>query len=150
MTDTDHLAHASAGAWFYRAASRDNRLFLEHTTPPAEGMDEARHRRPFGSRRVAVLGPRACPNLERSSLRKVRELCACRASGPCGEATSREKGGEVSLSNEPRPMVLGPRLVMQVSSDAITTLNEVVTFARERDVALVDLKFTDLPISGPR
>jgi hypothetical protein len=47
-------------------------------------------------------------------------------------------------------MVLGPRLVMQVSSDAITTLNEVVTFARERDVALVDLKFTDLPISGPR
>jgi glutamine synthetase len=51
----------------------------------------------------------------------------------------------VSLSNEPRPTVLGPPLAMQVSADTRPTPNEVVTFARERDVALVDLKFTDLP-----
>jgi glutamine synthetase len=51
----------------------------------------------------------------------------------------------VSLSNEPRPTVLGPPLAMQVSADTTPTPEETVAFAREHDVALVDLKFTDLP-----
>jgi glutamine synthetase len=51
----------------------------------------------------------------------------------------------VSLINEPRPTLLGPPLAMPVSADSAPTPESVVEFAREHDVALVDLKFTDLP-----
>jgi glutamine synthetase len=51
----------------------------------------------------------------------------------------------VSLINEPRSTVLGPPLAMPVSADAAPTPDDVVAFAQENDVQLVDLKFTDLP-----
>jgi glutamine synthetase len=51
----------------------------------------------------------------------------------------------VSLINEPRETLLGPPLAMPVSADAAPTPENVVEFAREHGVALVDLKFTDLP-----
>jgi glutamine synthetase len=51
----------------------------------------------------------------------------------------------VSLANEPRPTALGPPLAMPVSAHEAPTPDQVVTFAREHDVQLVDLKFTDLP-----
>jgi glutamine synthetase len=38
----------------------------------------------------------------------------------------------------------GPRLVVQPADGETPTADDVVAFARERDVALVDLKFTDL------
>jgi glutamine synthetase len=51
----------------------------------------------------------------------------------------------VSLMNQPRETLLGPPLAMPVSADAAPTPDDVVAFAREHQVALVDLKFTDLP-----
>jgi glutamine synthetase len=51
----------------------------------------------------------------------------------------------VSLINEPRPTPLGPPLAMPISADTAPTPDDVVAFARDHDVALVDLKFTDLP-----
>jgi glutamine synthetase len=51
----------------------------------------------------------------------------------------------VSLLNEPRQTALGPALAMPVSTDATPTPDDVVTFAREHGIQLVDLKFTDLP-----
>jgi glutamine synthetase len=51
----------------------------------------------------------------------------------------------VSLMNEPRSTVLGPPLAMPVSADTAPTPDDVVAFAQEHDVQLVDLKFTDLP-----
>jgi glutamine synthetase len=50
----------------------------------------------------------------------------------------------MSLINEPRSTVLGPPLAMPVTGEAPTP-DEVVAFAREREVELLDLKFTDLP-----
>src|SRR5262249_48951003 len=52
---------------------------------------------------------------------------------------------DVSLVNEPRPNLLGPPLAMSVSADTAPTPDDVVAFARDHEVALVDLKFTDLP-----
>jgi glutamine synthetase len=51
----------------------------------------------------------------------------------------------VSLFDEPRTTLLGPPLAMSGSPDAAPTPDDVVAFAREHQVALVDLKFTDLP-----
>ena len=51
----------------------------------------------------------------------------------------------MSLINEPRPTPLGPPLAMPISADTAPTPDDVVAFARDHDVALVDLKFTDLP-----
>ena len=51
----------------------------------------------------------------------------------------------MSLINEPRPTPLGPPLAMPVLADTAPTPDDVVAFARDNDVALVDLKFTDLP-----
>ena len=51
----------------------------------------------------------------------------------------------MSLINEPRPTLLGPPLAMPVSADTAPTPEDVVNFAREHDVQLVDLKFTDVP-----
>jgi glutamine synthetase len=51
----------------------------------------------------------------------------------------------VSLINEPRSTPLGPALAMPVSADSEPTPDDVVAFARDHDVHLVDLKFTDLP-----
>jgi glutamine synthetase len=51
----------------------------------------------------------------------------------------------VSLTNEPRPTHLGPPLALPVSAGAPPTPDDVVAFARDHDVQLVDLKFTDLP-----
>jgi glutamine synthetase len=51
----------------------------------------------------------------------------------------------VSLINEPRATPLGPPLAMPVSADEAPTPDDVVAFAREHEVELVDLKFTDLP-----
>jgi glutamine synthetase len=51
----------------------------------------------------------------------------------------------VSLINEPRETHLGPPLAMPVSADAAPTPDDVVAFAQRNEVALVDLKFTDLP-----
>jgi hypothetical protein len=51
----------------------------------------------------------------------------------------------VSLINEPRETHLGPPLAMPVSADAAPMPDDVVAFANEHQVALVDLKFTDLP-----
>jgi glutamine synthetase len=51
----------------------------------------------------------------------------------------------VSLINEPRATALGPPLAMPVSGDAAPTPDDVVAFAREHEVELVDLKFTDVP-----
>jgi glutamine synthetase len=51
----------------------------------------------------------------------------------------------VSLTNEPLPTPLGPPLALPVTDDSTPTPDDVVGFARDRDVHLVDLKFTDLP-----
>jgi glutamine synthetase len=51
----------------------------------------------------------------------------------------------VSLINEPRETHLGPPLAMPVSADAAPSPDDVVAFANRNEVALVDLKFTDLP-----
>jgi glutamine synthetase len=51
----------------------------------------------------------------------------------------------VSLINEPRPTHLGPPLALPVSAEAPPTPDDVVAFARDHEVHLVDLKFTDLP-----
>jgi glutamine synthetase len=51
----------------------------------------------------------------------------------------------VSLINEPRATSLGPPLAIPVSADTAPTPDDVVAFARDHEVALVDLKFTDLP-----
>jgi glutamine synthetase len=51
----------------------------------------------------------------------------------------------MSLTNKPRATLLGPPLAMPVSADATPTADDVVAFARDHDVQLVDLKFTDLP-----
>jgi glutamine synthetase len=40
---------------------------------------------------------------------------------------------------------MGPPLAMPVSADAAPTVDDVVAFASEHDVQLVDMKFTDLP-----
>src|SRR5215204_207800 len=59
--------------------------------------------------------------------------------------TREERSRKVSLTNEPRPTALGPPLAMPVSDDGVPTPDDVVAFARDHDVHLVDLKFTDLP-----
>jgi glutamine synthetase len=51
----------------------------------------------------------------------------------------------VSQTNHPRLTPLGPSLAIPVSADTAPTADDVVDFARDRDVQLVDLKFTDLP-----
>ena len=51
----------------------------------------------------------------------------------------------MSLINEPRPTALGPPLAMPVLADNAPRPDDVVAFARDNDVALVDLKFIDLP-----
>ena len=51
----------------------------------------------------------------------------------------------MSLTNEPQATPLGPPLAMPVSADAAPTPDDIVAFARNHDVHLVDLKFTDLP-----
>ena len=51
----------------------------------------------------------------------------------------------MSLINEPLPTPLGPPLAMPVREGSAPTPDEVVAFARDHDVHLVDLKFTDLP-----
>ena len=51
----------------------------------------------------------------------------------------------MSLINEPLPTPLGPPLAMPVSPGTAPTPDDVIAFAREHDVHLVDLKFTDLP-----
>jgi glutamine synthetase len=51
----------------------------------------------------------------------------------------------VSLINEPQPTPLGPPLAMPVREAAAPSPEEIVAFARDHDVHLVDLKFTDLP-----
>jgi glutamine synthetase len=51
----------------------------------------------------------------------------------------------VSLINEPLPTPLGPPLAMPVTPGTAPTPDDVIAFAREHDVHLVDLKFTDLP-----
>jgi len=50
----------------------------------------------------------------------------------------------VSVTNEPRTTLLGPPLAMPMAG-AAPTPQQVVAFARENDVQLLDLKFTDLP-----
>ena len=50
----------------------------------------------------------------------------------------------MSLTNEPRATFLGPPLALPVS-DTAPTPDDVVAFASEHNVGLVDLKFTDLP-----
>jgi glutamine synthetase len=50
----------------------------------------------------------------------------------------------VSSTNEPRATLLGPPLALPVS-DSAPTPDDVVAFAGEHNVGLVDLKFTDLP-----
>jgi glutamine synthetase len=51
----------------------------------------------------------------------------------------------VSLINEPRPTPLGPPLALPVRAGQAPSADDVVAFARDHDVHLVDLKFTDLP-----
>jgi glutamine synthetase len=51
----------------------------------------------------------------------------------------------VSLTNEPLSTPLGPPLAMPVRAGEAPSPDDVVAFARDRDVHLVDLKFTDLP-----
>jgi glutamine synthetase len=51
----------------------------------------------------------------------------------------------VSLINEPLTTPLGPPLALPVREGAEPSPEEIVAFARDRDVHLVDLKFTDLP-----
>jgi glutamine synthetase len=51
----------------------------------------------------------------------------------------------VSLINEPLPTPLGPPLALPVRADSTPGPDDVVAFARDHDVHLVDLKFTDLP-----
>jgi glutamine synthetase len=51
----------------------------------------------------------------------------------------------VSLINEPLPTPLGPPLALPVREGAAPTPEDVVAFARDHDVHLIDLKFTDLP-----
>jgi glutamine synthetase len=51
----------------------------------------------------------------------------------------------VSQTNHPRLTPLGPPLAIPVSADSAPTADDVVAFARDHDVQLVDLKFTDLP-----
>jgi glutamine synthetase len=50
----------------------------------------------------------------------------------------------MSLTNKPRATLLGPPLAMSPSAGPATP-DDVVAFARDHDVQLVDLKFTDLP-----
>jgi glutamine synthetase len=50
---------------------------------------------------------------------------------------------ETDVSNEPRAM-FGPPLALPASDPAATPA-EVVAFAEEHSVGLIDLKFTDLP-----
>ncbi|MCW3003830.1 MAG: glutamine synthetase, type [Conexibacter sp.] len=50
----------------------------------------------------------------------------------------------MSLTNKPRATPLGPPLAMSLSAGPATP-DDVVAFARDHDVQLVDLKFTDLP-----
>lgn len=51
----------------------------------------------------------------------------------------------MSLINEPLPTPLGPPLALPVREGDAPTPDDVVAFARDHDVHLVDLKFTDLP-----
>jgi glutamine synthetase len=51
----------------------------------------------------------------------------------------------MSLTNMPRGTLMGPPLALPVSPDAAPSAEDVVAFAREHEVQLVDLKFTDLP-----
>jgi glutamine synthetase len=51
----------------------------------------------------------------------------------------------VALINEPRETGLGPPLSMPISSETTPAADDVVAFARDQNVQLVDLKFTDLP-----
>ena len=51
----------------------------------------------------------------------------------------------MSLINEPLPTPLGPPLALPVRAGEAPTPDDVVAFARDHDVHLVDLKFTDLP-----
>jgi glutamine synthetase len=57
----------------------------------------------------------------------------------------RREGVEVALINEPRETGLGPPLSMPISSETTPAADDVVAFARDQNVQLVDLKFTDLP-----
>src|SRR4051794_38372295 len=66
-------------------------------------------------------------------------------SGRSFAIASAKRGDPVSLINEPRPTALGPPLAMPVRADTAPTPDDVAAFARDNDVALVDLKFTDLP-----
>jgi glutamine synthetase len=47
-------------------------------------------------------------------------------------------------ASDPHLGARGPRLVVQPADGETATADDIVAFARERDVALVDLKFTDL------
>ena len=51
----------------------------------------------------------------------------------------------MALINEPRETGLGPPLSMPISSETTPAADDVVAFARDQNVQLVDLKFTDLP-----
>jgi glutamine synthetase len=51
----------------------------------------------------------------------------------------------VSVINAPLPTPLGPPLALPVRQGEAPTPEDVVAFARDHDVHLVDLKFTDLP-----
>ena len=51
----------------------------------------------------------------------------------------------MTLLNEPRQTALGPPLAMPVTAEAAPSPDDVVAFARDNNVQLVDLKFTDLP-----
>ena len=51
----------------------------------------------------------------------------------------------MSLTNEPRATLLGPPLAIALNGAPGPQPADVVAFAREHDVQLVDLKFTDLP-----
>ena len=51
----------------------------------------------------------------------------------------------MALINEPRETGLGPPLSMPISGETTPAADDVVAFARDHSVQLVDLKFTDLP-----